>query len=82
MSATGNVNKTNVVNSYLGAMYFPMTWWINGSGGATALCAMFVARRITFTGNSGISLKNMSDASCAASGMPSNSAVRMIRLVA
>lgn len=83
--ATGNTNKINGGSSsaITGAVYFPNDiLWINGSGNATSLCAMFVARRIVFTGNSSIALKNMSDATCAATGMPTNSAVRMIRLVA
>lgn len=83
--ATGQTDKINggSGSEITGAIYFPKdVLWINGSGTASSMCAMFVAKDIVFTGNSGISLKNASDASCAASGMPSNSAVKMVRLVA
>lgn len=83
--ATGNTNKINGGSTSVitGAIYFPSdVLWINGSGGASSLCAMFVARRIVFTGNSGIALKNASDTACAASGLPSSNAVRTVRLVA
>jgi Flp pilus assembly protein TadG len=83
--ATGQTNKINGGSSspITGAVYLPKdVLWINGSGSTTSLCAMFVARRIVFTGNSSISLKNQSDTSCLATGMPSSSAVKMVRLVA
>lgn len=83
--ATGNVNKINGGSSSVisGAVYFPSDiLWVNGSGGGTQLCAMIVARRVVFTGNGSLSLKNASDASCAASGLPQNGTVRIIRLVA
>jgi Flp pilus assembly protein TadG len=83
--ATGNTDKINGGSGSVvtGAVYFPNdVLWINGSGGATALCAMWVARRIVFTGNSSITLKNQSDSACAASGMPASSAINVVRLVA
>jgi hypothetical protein len=42
---------------------------------------MFVAKRITFTGNSGTSNKFKSLADCSSEGLPSNASVRMVRLV-
>ncbi|MDP9085900.1 MAG: hypothetical protein M3N02_03925 [Pseudomonadota bacterium] len=83
--ATGNTDKINGGSGSVitGAVYFPSdTLWINGSGGATALCAMWVAKDIVFTGNSGITLNAMSDAACATSGEPTGGAVKVIRLVA
>jgi hypothetical protein len=66
-----------------GAIYFPKTTLqINGSGTAVSLCAMWVAKDIVLTGNSGIAISAPDDASCAGSGMPSASSVRMVRLVA
>lgn len=64
-----------------GALYFPsQELWFNGGGSVTASCTMMVARRIVFTGNSGIKLKGLDD--CGAEGLPSSNSVRMIRLVA
>jgi hypothetical protein len=83
--ATGNTDKINGGSSSVitGALYFPKdVLWINGSGSATSLCAMFVAKDIVFTGNSGISLKGLTDSTCAGSGLPANAAVKMVRLVA
>ena len=83
--AIGNTNKINGGSGSVitGAVYFPNdVLWINGSGGGVALCAMWVARRIVFTGNSSITLTAMSDSTCAGSGMPTGGAVAMIRLVA
>jgi hypothetical protein len=83
--ATLSVDKINggSNNIITGALYFPsQELWVNGSGGSTSLCAMFVARRIVFVGTSGISLKGISESDCAGTGMPSSSAVRMVRLVA
>lgn len=83
--ATGNTDTINGGSSSLiqGAVYFPKDeLWINGSGSTSSMCAMFVARRIVFTGNSGISILPASDSQCAASGLPNNAAVKIIRLVA
>jgi Flp pilus assembly protein TadG len=83
--ATGATNKINGGSSSLitGALYFPKdVLWINGGGGVTSLCAMFIARRIVFTGNSGIALKPAEDATCVTSGMPSGGSVKKVRLVA
>lgn len=83
--ATGNTNKINGGSGSVitGALYFPNdVLWINGSGSASSLCAMFIARRIVFTGNSSIALKNASDSTCSASGMPTGNTVKSVRLVA
>jgi Flp pilus assembly protein TadG len=83
--ATSGTNKVNggSDNVIQGAIYFPKTiLQINGSGTAVSLCAMWVAKDIVLTGNSGIAISAPDDASCAGSGMPSTSAVRMVRLVA
>ncbi len=83
--ATGNVDKINggSSNTITGALYFPKdTLWINGSGGGTALCTMFVGYKLVFTGNSGLKLSSPDDAACTPAGMPSGSALKMVRLVA
>jgi len=83
--ATGNTNKINGGSSspITGAVYFPKdVLWINGGGTVNSLCAMFIARRIVFTGNSGIKLTPSEDPTCLPSGMPSASTVRKVRLVA
>jgi hypothetical protein len=83
--STGQTDKINGGSGSVisGALYFPKdALWINGSGSAAAMCAMFVGWTLTFTGNSGISVLPADDASCAGSGMPNNGGVRMIRLVA
>ena len=49
----GNSDKINGGSSNVitGAVYFPKdTLQINGTGTATSLCAMWVAKNITFTG--------------------------------
>ena len=51
-----NCNKINGNSSSLitGALYFPnQELQYNGTGNTTAVCTMFVAKRLTFTGNSG-----------------------------
>ena len=83
--ATGNTNKINggSDNEITGAAYFPKDiLWINGSGTGDALCAMWVARRIVFVGNSGIKLLGIDDAACAGSGLPPVNNVKIVRLVA
>lgn len=83
-SCTGNCNTVNGNSSSVitGAIYFPnQQIYYNGTGNTTATCTMFVAKRITFTGNSGTSNKFKSLADCAAEGLPSSSTVRMVRLV-
>ena len=83
--ATGGTNKINGGSTSViqGAVYFPNdTLWINGNGTAVSLCAMWIAKDVVFTGNSTIAISSPDDASCSGSGMPSNSATKMVRLVA
>ena len=84
-SCTGNCDNINGNSNSIitGAIYFPkQEIWYNGTGNTTATCTMFVAKRVTFTGNSGTSNKFNSLSQCAAAGLPSNSTVKMVRLVA
>jgi hypothetical protein len=84
-SCTGNCNNINGNSASIitGAIYFPsQEIWYNGTGNTTATCTMFVAKRVTFTGNSGTSNKFNSLSQCASAGLPSNSTVKMVRLVA
>ncbi len=79
-----NCNKINGNSSSIitGALYFPkQELQYNGSGTTVATCTMFVARRITFTGNSATSNKFKKLSDCSAQGLPSNSTLRMVRLV-
>jgi hypothetical protein len=83
--ATGNVDKINggSNNVIQGAIYFPKdTLWINGTGTATSLCAMWVANNITFLGNSSIAISSPNDSACSADGLPSGNAAKIVRLVA
>jgi hypothetical protein len=81
-----NGGSGSVIN---GGVYFPnATLRINGSGlvdssgNAVKLCAMWVAKNITFLGNSSIGLSSPDDAICAGYGLPTGSGVKMVRLVA
>jgi hypothetical protein len=82
-ASPGNKINGNSGSQIIGALYFPsQELEYNGTGNTTAVCTMFVARRINFSGNSTTTnkFKKMSD--CAAEGLPSGGAVRMVRLVA
>ena len=84
-ACTGNCNKINGNSGSVitGAVYFPsQEVQYNGTGNTSAVCTMFVAKRITFSGNSATSNKFKSLADCSAEGLPSNSTTRMVRLVA
>jgi Flp pilus assembly protein TadG len=79
-----NCNKINGNSGSIitGAIYFPsQELQYNGTGNTTAQCTMFVARRVTFTGNSGTSNKFKDLADCSTEGLPGNSTQRMVRLV-
>src|SRR4051795_13626156 len=79
-----NCNKINGNSASLitGALYFPsQELQYNGTGTTVATCTMFVAGRITFTGNSTTSNKFKKLADCSAEGLPSNATTRMVRLV-
>ena len=75
-----NGGSNNVIS---GAVYFPKdTLQINGTGTANSLCAMWVANNITFLGNSSIAISSPNDTACSGKVAGTNSAVRMVRLVA
>jgi hypothetical protein len=79
-----NCNKVNGNSGSIitGALYFPtQELQYNGTGNTTATCTMFVAKRITFTGNSSTSNKFKKLADCSSEGLPSNASTRMVRLV-
>jgi hypothetical protein len=74
-----NGNSNSVIT---GALYFPsQELQYNGTGNTTAVCTLFVARRIEFTGNSATSNKFKRLADCSAEGLPSGFAYHMVRLV-
>jgi hypothetical protein len=82
--ATGNVDKINggSGNVISGVVYFPNdTLWLNGTGDATALCSMYVAKNLKFNGTGRISISAASDAACSGVNLP-NTAITIIRLVA
>ena len=83
--ATGNTNKVNGGSGSVlsGALYFPRdTLQINGTGDVVSLCAMFVANYVVFTGTSSLAISSPDDTACSGVGMPSNSATKMVRLIA
>jgi hypothetical protein len=82
-------NQTNKVNgnsgsTIQGALYFPSQQLdYNGTGNTTAVCTMFVSRRINFSGNSTTTNKFKKLSDCSAFGIPGGTGVtRMVRLVA
>lgn len=82
---SGQTNKVNGNSGSViqGALYFPSQQLdYNGTGNTTAVCTMFVARRINFSGNSTTSNKFKTLSDCSAYGEPSGGATRMVRLVA
>jgi Flp pilus assembly protein TadG len=84
-SDCSNCNKINGNSGSIitGAIYFPkQELQYNGTGTTNATCTMFVARRITFSGNSGTSNKFKKLSDCAAAGLPGSSTTRIVRLVA
>lgn len=77
-----NLINGNSASKVTGALYFPnQELQYNGTGTTSAICTMFVAKRITFTGNSSTSNKFKKLADCSAEGLPSNATTRMVRLV-
>lgn len=81
----GQTNKVNGNNAsiVIGALYFPKQQLdYNGTGTTAAQCTMFVARRVNFSGNSGVTNKFKKLADCGDEGLPSGGATRMVRLVA
>ena len=82
---SGQTNKINGNSSSViqGALYFPSQQLdYNGTGNTTAVCTMFVARRINFSGNSATTNKFRTLSDCSAYGEPGGGATRMVRLVA
>jgi len=84
-----DTNQDNKVNGnsgsmILGALYFPSQQLdYNGTGTTDAICTMFVARRLKFSGNSTTTNKFKKLSDCSAYGIPSGgNATRMVRLVA
>lgn len=79
--------KLNLINGnsgsiIKGALYFPSQQLnYNGTGTTEAICTMFVAFRLDFTGNSTTTNKFKSLEECADYGVPSNNATRIVRLV-
>jgi len=65
--ATGNIDRINggSGNNISGVVYFPKdTLWINGTGTAVSLCAMWIANNIKFNGNSSIAISSADDTAC------------------
>jgi Flp pilus assembly protein TadG len=80
-----NCNKINGNSASLitGGIYFPkQEIQYNGTGTTDAVCTMFVARRVTFSGNSGTSNKFKKLSDCSSAGLPSSATTRIVRLVA
>ena len=83
-ASPGNKINGNSGSVVQGALYFPTQQLdYNGTGNTTAVCTMFVARRINFSGNSTTTNKFKKVSDCSAFGIPGGTAVtRMVRLVA
>ncbi|MFL6750312.1 MAG: pilus assembly protein TadG-related protein [Sphingomicrobium sp.] len=82
-SSPGNKINGNSASQIIGALYFPsQELEYNGTGNTDAVCTMFVARRINFSGNSATTNKFKKLADCGDVGLPSGGAIRMVRLVA
>ena len=82
-------NQTNKINGNSGSiiqggLYFPSQQLdYNGSGTTSAICTMFLARRLNFSGNSTTTNKFRRLADCSAFGLGAGTGTsRMIRLVA
>ncbi|HEU4696096.1 MAG TPA: pilus assembly protein TadG-related protein [Sphingomicrobium sp.] len=81
-----NCNKINGNSGSIvqGALYFPSRELeYNGTGTTSAICTMFVAKRLNFSGNSATSNKfrGMDDPVCAAYGLGGGQRILMVRLV-
>lgn len=78
----GNNINGNSGSIIQGALYFPKQQLdYNGTGTTDAVCTMFVARRVNFSGNSTTTNKFKKLSDCSAYGLPSGGATRMVRLV-
>ena len=81
-----NCNKINGNSGSIvqGALYFPSRELeYNGTGTTSAICTMFVAKRLNFSGNSATSNKfrGMDDPVCAGYGLGGGQRILMVRLV-
>jgi len=75
-----NGNSNSVIN---GAIYFPnQALDYNGTGNTSATCTLLIAKRITFSGNSGTSNKFKKASDCTNYGMTGIQGGRRVRLVA
>jgi hypothetical protein len=75
-----NGNSNSVIN---GAIYFPnQALDYNGTGNTSATCTLLIAKRITFSGNSGTSNKFKKASDCSNYGMSGIQGGRRVRLVA
>ena len=75
-----NGNSSSVIN---GTIYFPsqeLTY--NGTGNTAAVCTMFIAKRLVFSGNSGTTNKFKKASECSAYGLPVVTTQLRVRLVA
>ena len=82
--ASGNIDRINggSSNNIAGVVYFPKdTLWINGTGNAVSLCAMWIANNIKFNGNSTISISSANDTACSGANLPSGTTTT-VRLIA
>jgi hypothetical protein len=76
-----NGNSGSIIQ---GALYFPsQELEYNGTGTTSAICTMFVARRLNFSGNSATTNKfrGVNDPVCAAYGLGGGPVIQMVRLV-
>ena len=75
-----NGNSSSVIN---GTIYFPNQELIyNGTGNTAAVCTMFIAKRLIFSGNSGLSNKFKTASECGAYALPMIKTQLRVRLVA
>jgi Flp pilus assembly protein TadG len=82
---SNQTNKINGNNSSIiqGALYFPNQQLdYNGTGTTSAICTMFVTKRINFSGNSTTTNKFAALSDCGAYGIQPDNASWMVRLVA
>ena len=75
-----NGNSSSVIN---GSIYFPNQELIyNGTGNTAAVCTMFIAKRLIFSGDSGTTNKFKKASECSAYALPVVSTQLRVRLVA
>ena len=83
--SSSNVNKINGNSSSKinGVVYFPsQALDYNGTGNTSAVCTLLVARRLTFSGNSGTVNQFKKGSECIAYGMQAITGGRRVRLIA